>query len=332
MLDINFLTKGDFMKKALFKSFLVYVMACVPSFVLADNYRFVSGPQGGNWFVLGGAISSYFSKDGLATSSSTGGGVTNVVNINRKKADVGFSVGSLLGAAAKGEGKFKKPIKNAVVLANLYPQVTYFIARTDFVKKHNIKTLGDALKIKNLRIASLKPGSSSEFVVSSLFKLAYKTDWKKIKKEGGEVQFASYSDGAGLIGDNHIDLFAFSVGEIASVIMNIESQTDITILPVEKAALAKLSEAYGTGVHTIKPGIYKSVKKDIDTVGDFTICVVRKDLPKEVVKKMAQSLLNHKKELQNTIKDFSYFAPNHAIAKTLPMHEGSKEFFASKLK
>ncbi len=320
------------MKDLLLKSFIACTLAFVPSSLLADNYRFVSGPQGGNWFVLGGAISSYFSKDGLRTSSSTGGGVTNVVNINKKKADVGFSVGSLLGAAVKGEGKFKKPVKNAVVLANLYPQVTYFIARTDFVKKHNIKTLGDALKVKDLRIASLKPGSSSEFVVSSLFKLAYNTGWKKIQKEGGKVQFASYSDGAGLIGDNHIDMFAFSVGQVASIIMNIESQTDITILPVEKAALDKLGEAYGTVTHTIKPGIYKSVKKDIPTVGDFTIAVVRKDLPKDVVKKMAKSLLDHKKELQNTIKDFDYFTPKHALAKTLPMSEGASEFFKSQIK
>lgn len=304
----------------------------LPTSSTAQSYRFVSGPQGGNWFVLGGAFSSYFTKNGVETSSSTGGGVSNIINVSRKKADAGFSVGSLLGAAAKGEGKFKKPMKNAVVLANLYPQVTYFIARDDFAKKHNIKTLGDALKVKNLRIASLKPGSSSEFVVSALLKLGYNTDWKKIKKEGGKVQFASYSDGAGLIADNHVDIFAFSVGQIASVVMNIESQTKIDILPVEKEALKTLSDAYGTGTHVIKPGIYKSVKADIPTVGDLTVCLVSKDLPDAVVKKMAQTLLQKKPDLENTIKDFSYFNAKTAVSNSLPMHPAAKAYFESQAK
>lgn len=304
----------------------------LPTISLAENYRLVSGPQGGNWFVLGGAFSSYFTKAGVQTSASTGGGVSNVININRKKADVGFSVGSLLGAAIKGEGKFKKPIKNAVLLANLYPQITYFIAREDFAKKNNIKTLGDALKVKDLRIASLKPGSSSEFVVSSLLKLGYNMDWKKIKKGGGNVQFASYSDGAGLIADNHIDMFAFSVGQIASIIMNIESQTKIVILPVEKEALAKLGDTYGTGTHIIKPGIYKSVTGDIPTVGDYTVAVIRADMPDDVAKKMAQTLLARKGDLTNTIKDFSAFDAKSAISKTLPMHKAAKGYFESQEK
>lgn len=320
------------------KSFLKGALVCatisliLPTSSQAESYRLVSGPQGGNWFVLGGAFSSYFTKDGVQTSASTGGGVSNVININRKKADVGFSVGSLLGAASKGEGKFKKPVKNAVVLANLYPQVTYFIARADFVKKHNIKTLGDALKVKKIKIASLKPGSSSEFVVSALLKLGYNTDWKQIKKGGGNVQFASYSDGAGLIADNHIDMFAFSVGQIASIIMNIESQTKIVILPVEQEALDKLSNMYGTGTHIVKPGIYKSVTSDVPTVGDYTIAVVRKDMPNDVVKKMAQTLLAKKADLTNTIKDFSSFNAKSAVSKSLPMHPAAKEYFDSQAK
>lgn len=301
----------------------------IPTISFANDYRFVSGPQGGNWFVLGGAISSYFTEDGLRSTSSTGGGVSNVANINAGKAHVGFSVGSLLGAAVKGEGKFKKPTENAVLLANLYPQITYFIARTDFVKEHNIKTLGDALKVSNLRIASLKPGTSSEFVVSSLLKLGYDTDWKKIKDGGGEVQFASYSDGAGLIADNHIDILSFSVGEIASVVLNIESQTDITILPVEKEALEKLANTYGTTTHIIKPGIYKSVTSDIPTVGDYNVLVVNKNLPNEEAVKMAKSLINHKEQLANTIKDFEAFNAKNAISNTLPMHPAAKEYFES---
>jgi len=308
---------------------LFILMLLVPSLAFAANYRFVSGPQGGNWFVLGGAISSYFSKAGMNTTSSTGGGVSNVVNVDRKKADLGFTVGSLLGAATKAKGKFTSPVENAVVLANLYPQITYFIARKDFVEKHNVKTLKDALAVQGLRIASLKPGTSSEFVVSSLLELGYNTDWQKIKSAGGQVQFASYSDGAGLIADDHLDIFAFSVGKIASIIMNIESQTEIVILPVDDEALQALGEAYGTGTYDIEPGIYKSVTSKIPTVLDYTICVVRKDLPDAEVSKMAATLLENKENLATTIKDFADFDAQSAVAKKLPMHPAAKAYFES---
>jgi len=312
-----------------FLSGLVILVILVPSLVVAADYRFVSGPQGGNWFVLGGAISSYFSKAGMNTTSSTGGGVSNVVNVDRAKSDLGFTVGSLLGAATKGKGKFTEPVSNAVVLANLYPQITYFIARKDFVEKNNITTLKDALAVKNLRIASLKPGTSSEFVVSALLELGYGTDWKAIKGQGGKVEFASYSDGAGLIADNHIDMFAFSVGEIASIIMNIESQTKIVILPVDADALEKLSDAYGTDTYYVEPGIYKSVTEKVPTVGDYTVLVVRKDLADGEVTKMAANLLENKENLATTIKDFDAFTVQNAVAKKLPMHPAAKAYFES---
>jgi TRAP-type uncharacterized transport system substrate-binding protein len=296
------------MKRLLFLIATTLILA--PALAGAQDYRFVSGPQGGNWFVLGGAISSYFTEAGMNTSSSTGGGVSNIINVSKGKADLGFSVGSLVGAAITGQGEFKRKVDNAVLLGNLYPQITYFIARKDFVEENGVKTL-------------------KEFVVSSLLKLGYDKDWQGIKENGGQVQFASYSDGAGLIADNHIDIFAFSVGPIASIIMNIESQTDIVILPVDEEPLQKLSDSYGTGTHYIEPGIYKSVTEKVPTVGDNTVCIVRGDLPDDVVSKMAEALLKNRDNLATTIKDFSAFNAKSAVAEKLPMHPAAKAYFES---
>jgi len=310
-------------------SALSLLLFLVPALASAEDYRFVSGPQGGNWFVLGGAISSYLSEAGLNTSSSTGGGVSNILNISKGKADLGFSVGSLLGAAVTGQGEFKQKVDNSVLLCNLYPQITYFIARKDFVEQNKVKSLKDALNVSALRIATLKPGTSSEFVVSSLLEQGYGKNWKNIQEGGGQVQFASYSDGAGLIADNHIDMFAFSVGPIASIIMNIESQTDIVILPVEDDALQKLSDSYGTSTYYIEPGVYKSVTEKIPTVGDNTVCVVRKDLPDAVVTKMAETLLKNKDNMATTIKDVEAFNAKTAVSEKLPMHPAAKAYFQS---
>jgi len=175
-----------------------------------DQLKFMAGPPGGNWFALGTALSEMWSKNVLQTTSSTGGGVANILNTDLKKGDFGFSVVSLVGAALAGEEDFAgKEIKNAVVMANLYTQYTYYIIRKDFADKNGIKSFDDLIA-KNIpvRFATLKPGTASEFVIKALFKKGYGTDYEKLKKKGWSFEFTSYENGADLMADNHLDLFA----------------------------------------------------------------------------------------------------------------------------
>ena len=82
--------------------------------------KFMAGPPGGNWFALGSSLADMWSKNTISVTSSTGGGVSNIINANGHKGDFGFSVTSLLGAAIKGEQDFMgRPAKNAAILANL---------------------------------------------------------------------------------------------------------------------------------------------------------------------------------------------------------------------
>lgn len=296
------------------------------------SLRFMGGPPGGSWAALGPALCDIWTKEVVTSTSSTGGGVANILNTHTKKGDFGFSVTSIMGAAAKGEEDFKgRPADNVVVMTNLYSKYTYFVARKDYVEKNGVKSVGDLIEKKlPVRFATLKTGTASEFVVNALFKKGYGIDYKKVIKEnGGSVEYASYEGGADLMADNHIDVFAFSVGKIASIVMNIESNTDVVILPVEQEALDKLADAYGTVTLTIEPGIYKSVKTPIKTVGDYDCIVIRKDLPKDIVYKLNESIWKNKKTLVSAVKDMDELTPGMALPKGLPTHEGSLEFWKS---
>ena len=255
-----------------------------------SHLRFMSGPKGGNWAILGTALSEIFNKSGLPdTMSVSGAGVSNILNTHARRADFGFSVTSLLGAALKGEADFNgRAVNNAVIMTNLYTQYTYFVMRRDFAGKNKIKSLDDIIDRKiSMRFATLKPGTSSEFVIKALFDKAFGIDYKKIFIEfGGSVDYFSYEAGADLLVNNVIDCFAFSVGKIAPIITSIEDRTDIILLPVSQESLNKLSDAYGTVTLEIEPGIYKSLPEGSDpvkTVGDFTCIVIRKDLPESLV-------------------------------------------------
>ncbi len=299
-----------------------------------SHLRFMSGPKGGNWAILGAALSEIFNKSGLPdTISVSGAGVSNILNTHARRADFGFSVTSLLGAALKGEADFNgRAVNNAVIMTNLYTQYTYFVMRRDFAVKNKIKSLDDIIDRKiSMRFATLKPGTSSEFVIKALFDKAFGIDYKKIFIEfGGSVDYFSYEAGADLLVNNVIDCFAFSVGKIAPIITSIEDRTDIILLPVSQESLNKLSDAYGTVTLEIEPGIYKSLPAGSDpvkTVGDFTCIVIRKDLPESLVYALNKTIWENKNFLSERVKDMQELTPDIALPEKVQAHSGSVKFW-----
>ena len=301
-----------------------------------DQLRFMAGPPGGNWFALGTALADMWTGAGLPqTTSSSGGGVSNIVNAHTAKGDLGFSVTSMVGAATQEGGvDFTKGQKldNAVIMANLYTQYTYFIMRKDYAEKNGIKSMEDVLEKKlPLRFATLKPGTSSEFVVKALFDKGYGIDYRKtIESWGGSVEYASYEGGADLLADNHLDCFAFSVGKIASIVMNIESKVDVVLLPVGQEALDKLANAYGTVTFTVDPGIYKAVPEGaepVKVVGDYTCIVIRKDLPESLVYELNRAVWENVDTLAAAVKDIKELDPATAVPTRVPAHPGSEAFW-----
>ena len=307
-----------FKKMALAVSLACATLVAIPASA-QDQLRFSAGPPGGNWFALGGALAETWSKEGITTSSSTGGGVSNVVNTDRGKTDLGFSVTALVGAASKGAAPFKKPLDNVSVLANVYRQYTYFVMRKDYADENGIKSVADIVDKKlPIRLATLKPGTSSEFVIRSAFEKGLGVGWKDIQDWGGSVSFASYSDGSNQLADNHLDCFAFSVGRAASVVLKIESQLDVVILPVDKKILDAMTEALGTVSFEISPEIYKSVTDPVPTIGDYTSIIVRKDLDEDTVYNMTKALWENKDTLQKGVKAVAELNPEEAVPALAP--------------
>lgn len=314
----------------------IMMAACAPAMAAPapkagwpQQLKFMAGPPGGNWFALGSALADMWSKKLISVTSSSGGAVSNIINSDNKKGDFGFSNTAILGAAIKGEQAFLgRPTKNAACLANLYTQYTYFIMREDFAKKNNITKLGDIFEKKiPVRMATLKPGTGSEFVVKTLFQRGYGATYKDIKNMGGSMEFASYEGGADLLADGHIDLFIFSVGKVASIVMNIESKAKIVVLPVDKSALLALKKAYGTAIFTVEPGIYKSVKKPVQTVGDYTCIVMSKDLPDTLAYDLCKTMWENKASLAKAVKDIDELNPWDAIPEGIVTHPGAVKFW-----
>jgi hypothetical protein len=179
-----------------------------------------------------------------------------------------------------------------------------------------------------IRFATLTPGTASEFVIRLLFEKGYGVTWSDIKSWGGRVEFASYTEGANLLCDNNLDMFAFQISRVASVIMDIESRIDIVILPVDEEAIQALANYLGTTKFFIEPGIYKSVTEPVPTVGDYTCLVIRENLPEDLVYKLAEALWNKKEQIAKAFVDMAELNPQEAISRGVPAHPGSIKFWS----
>ncbi len=301
-----------------------------------SQLKFMAGPPGGNWFALGGGLADLWTKDVMPTTSITGGGVANIINAHLRKGDLGFSQASMVAVAQSGSdlATFKQKTTNAKLMANLYTQYTYFIARKDFAEKYGLKTVDDLVAKKvPTRFATLKTGTSSEFVIKNVFNYGFGLDYRKALKDwGGSVEYASYSGGADLIADNHLDLFAFCVGKVAAIVMQIESTTDVVLLDMKQETLDKVSAGMNTATFNVEPGIYKCLpegSQPVKVVGDYTCIVVRGDLDDAVVTKLCDSMYKNIDVLSKGVKDIAEFNPDTAIsAGSIASHPGAVSYWA----
>lgn len=294
-----------------------------------STLRFLHGAPGGTWEQIGGVFAEMISKDLVPTTTRTGGGVSNIINLNDGKGDLGLS-GAVLGMPAmRGEPPFEKEINNVAAIANLYRQWFYFIISKDFADKYGIKSVDDIFEKKvPIRLASLKPGTLSEFTLKSLLQTGYGATYDDIKSWGGDVIWASYSDGANQLINGNIDAFAFTLSMPSTVIMQIEAQKEIYILPISEEVRKKMAETYGTVTFTFEPGVYKSIKEPVPTIGTYTVLIVRKDLPEDLVYEITKLYFANKDELAKSIKALGELEPEEAAKNTgFPLHPGAEKYY-----
>ncbi len=96
----------------------------------ADTLRLMTGPQGGSWYPLGGAIQNIVQTNMPGTSIQVlpGGGIANVKAVNEGKADIAFANSVSTVDAIKGRGAFDSAATNVCNVATLYPQYFQIVA------------------------------------------------------------------------------------------------------------------------------------------------------------------------------------------------------------
>lgn len=247
----------------------------------AQQVRLMTGPQGGVWVPLGGALKNMWEKaiPGLSVQTLPGAGIANIRGVDEGKADVGFgnSISSVDGI--NGVAPFPQKVTKVCQLANLYPQYFQMVA----LASSGVNAVAD---MKGKTIAVQPRGNTAEAISQHILR-AVGMSYENVK-----VSFVnSYTDAASMLKDGQAQVFTLGTTIPASSVMDVAAGRDIRMVPVNNdivAAMKKINAGYAKGV--IKAGTYPKQDKDVPQIGYSAHLVVACDLPEQAVYTMTKTV------------------------------------------
>lgn len=283
------------------------------------DLKMMTGPMGGSWYPLGGAIADALQKNipGLTLAVMPGGGIGNVEALEMGKCDIGFANSCSAVDGLFGRPPFKKKMENMRQLGNLYPQYFQMVVTED----SKIKSVAD---LKGKILTCDRKGLTGE-QLSQLVLQVYGFDYKDMAK----VHHVGYSDGVALVKDGHAQAF-FLISTIpASSILDLAADRKIRLLslPEDKIkALEKINSGFLKRV--IPKGTYPGVDYEVQGVGAFTHLIISAKLPDDLVYKITKTLAENLPRFADVVKDMKGVTPKDlAFDVGVPYHPGALKYF-----
>lgn len=294
------------------------LVALLPVGAGAEELRLSTGPMGGSWYPLGGAIAELIKeKAGVGVTVSPGGGIANVLAIETGKADLGFGNTSSTVDGVAGREPFKAKTQSVRYVSTLYRQFFQIVVRED----SGVKSVAD---LKGKSIAPGPRGFTGEQIarhVLQVYGLSY-ADMSKVNHVG-------YNDAISLMRDRHLDAFMPITTIPASSIMDIASSHKIRLLslPEEKIQdLKKINSGYVR--YVIPKGTYQGQNEDVVAVGTYTDLLVSANVSDDVVYKLTRALVENKDRLAAVVKEIGATQPKEMAPDLgVPYHPGALRYW-----
>lgn len=285
----------------------------------AQQIKLMTGPQGGAWYPLGGAIQGIIEKNvpGASVQVLPGAGISNVVGVQTGKAEMGFgnSVSSVDGV--NGVEPFKSKQDNVCQVATLYFQYFHAVALADSGVTHMGQAKGKALTTQ-------QRGNTGEQMTRDALKV-YGLDYSALTR----VNHGNYTDSVSQLKDGHAQIFTLITTVPASSVMDLASARDIRVLefPNDKfAALQKINRGYDKRI--IKAGSYPKQDKDVQTIGTWTHLIASCKLPEQLVYNITKALATNVETLGNVVSAVKGLTVKDMAADVgVPYHPGARKYY-----
>jgi hypothetical protein len=286
----------------------------------AQQVTMMTGPQGGSWIPLGGALKNMWETaiPGLQIQQTPGAGIANVRGVDEGKAQIGFANSSTTVDGVEGRAPYPKKVTRVCQVANLYPQYFQVVALADA----KVNSFAD---LKGKTLVTQSKGNTAEILTAEVLKINGMT-----YQSLGKVSFqAAYTDAVDMMKDGHVQVFTLGTTAPASAVMDLASARDVRMVPVDDKTMSELKKANpGYNKVVIKAGTYPKQDKDVPAIGYTTHIVVACDLPEDVVYKMTKTMATHVGDMAAVVKPITGLTPKDmAVDIGVPFHKGAAKYY-----
>lgn len=285
----------------------------------AEQLRLMTGPQGGSWYPLGGAIQNIVESNMAGTKVQVlpGAGIANVKAVQLGRAQMGFANSVSTVDGIKGNPPFDAPQDNVCNVATLYPQYFQVVTLADSTLKSPADFRGKA--------AAVQPkGNTGEAITAHLLQ-AYGMGYKDLSR----VNHGSYTDSVALMKDGNAEIFTLGTTVPAGAIMDLASARDIKIVPIDDDGLARMQELNpGYKRIHIKAGSYPKQDADVPTIGYATHIIAQCSLDADLVFNVLENINANVEDLAAIARAMKGITPEMMGADIgVPLHAGAERFF-----
>ncbi len=284
---------------------------------------FSAGPTGGTWTPMAAATAEVIRKKfpELDVLVEPGAALVNMEKMRNDKADLGWSMTTVLADARAGNNSWKgKQTDKAYFVANYYPNVWQLTVP----QTSEIKSLKD---LKGKAVALPPRGNTS---------LAEGWEWL-LKVNGmspndlGTKSYGSITENAETIRNRQAVAMGWYTTVPASFMLDLGTSMKMRMIGVSDAELAEMKKLNAGFVrHVIKKGTYAQygIEDDVATIQSPTILIAHGKTPPDVVYKVAKAVIEGRDDFARvTAAMKGVSAKDMAQSHGMPVHPGAEKYF-----
>lgn len=299
-------------------TFVIGLTVGIPGSADAQQLRFMTGPQGGAWYPLGGAIQNMAAETmGANIIVMPGGGIANIQGVQNGDADLAFGNSISTVDAVHGREPFDGEADNVCNIATLYPQYFQMVVPAG----SGIRSVED---FKGRRLVTQPVGNTAEQVIRMVLDVAGLS-----YDDMSAIDYVSYSDGVSLVQDGNADIFTLGTTVPSSAIMDLANSRDIFVVPLTDEALEEMIARNAGFVRlTIPAGAYPGQEDDVLAAGYATHLVARCDLDEDLIYGIVEQIWEKRDELISIASAMRNMTlEDMAIDNGVPMHPGAQRYY-----
>lgn len=287
----------------------------------AAELKMMTGPQGGSWYPLGGAVAEIAKRElkDVNVTVQLGAGISNVKGIEAGKADLGLGNSVSTADAVLGRKPFDKKTQNVRHVATLYLQYFHPV-----VLDKGADTIRTPAQLKGKRVTTQAVGNTGEQMARHFIATAGLT-----YKDLAKVSHGSYNDSVALMRDGHADAFMLVTTIPAPSLMDLATGRKIALMNLDDATFQKLLKLNaGYARRNVPAGTYKGQDKEVSAFGTYTHLIASGKLPNELVYQLTKAMAKNLASIQAVVPATKGLTPKEMAADVgVPLHPGAARYY-----